>query len=108
MQIGFHHHGEQRLVDPATSFEQGGEERASSQLRNLQIQLACGRGQHPSSGAVAVGGALVGAFERAGANERGRLRLDQLLVQRLGCEANSVGNIGEFQLGEKVKQGRLV
>lgn len=92
MQIRFHHHREQRLVDPPAPLEQGGEERAGSQLRDPQIKFPGRRRQHSSSGAVAVGGALVGAFERAGADERGRFRIDQLLVQGFSCDADSVGD----------------
>jgi hypothetical protein len=43
-------------------------------------------------------------------NEGGRVpvSVDQLSVKRLGRDPNSVGYIGEFQLAEKVEQGRLV
>ena len=72
---------------------------------DAQIQLP-GRGcQSPLTGPVAVGGSCVAAFERASADERGRLPLDQLLVERLGRNSNSVG---ELQLAEEVEQGRLV
>jgi hypothetical protein len=47
-------------------------------------------------------------LERGGADERGRLRLDQLLVQRFGRGADPIRDIGEFQLAKQVKQGRLV
>ena len=32
----------------------------------------------------------------------------QHLVKRLGCDPDSVGDVGEFQLSKKVEQGRLV
>jgi len=44
----------------------------------------------------------------AGIDERGRLPLDQLLAERLSRDPNPVGDIGEFQLAKKVKQGRLI
>ena len=108
MQIGFHHDGEQRLVDPPAAFQQSGEERACSQLRDPQLKFPSRRGQHPSSGAVPVGGAILGAFERSSVDERGRFRVDQLLVQGLGRDPDPVGDIGEFELTKKVKKGRLV
>ena len=55
-----------------------------------------------------MGGACLGAFERCGADERGCLRLDQLLVQGFGRGADPVGDLGEFQVAQAVKQGRLV
>ena len=96
VQIGFHHHGEQRLVDPPAPFEQGGEERAGPQLRDPQIKFPSGRRQHSSSAAVAVGSALIGAFERASADERGRFGVDQLLIERFRRDPDSVGDVGEF------------
>ena len=59
-------------------------------------------------GGVAVRRALGRPLERGGADERGRFRVDQLLVERLGRDPNPVGDIGEFQLAKKVEQGRLV
>ena len=98
----FHHHREQRLVDAATPLQQGGEKRPSAQFVNLQIELICGRGLHSGTATVAVGGALVGAFEQPGADEGGRFGIDQLLIERLGGNPDSIGDIGEFELGEKV------
>lgn len=45
-------------------------------------------------------------FERSGADERGRFRLDQLLVQIFGCGTDPVGDVGELQLSEKFEQGQ--
>jgi hypothetical protein len=55
-----------------------------------------------------VGAALGRPLEWAGADERGRSPLDQLLVERLGRDPSPVGDIGEFQLAKEVEQGRLV
>jgi hypothetical protein len=55
-----------------------------------------------------VSSAFLGTLERAGADERGRFRIDQLLIERFGRDPNAVGDVGEFELGEKVEQGRLV
>ena len=65
-------------------------------------------GTSGDAGAFAVGNAIARAFERGGADERGRLGVDQLLVERFAREADSVGDIGEFELAKKVEQGRLV
>jgi hypothetical protein len=65
MQIGLHHHREQRLVDPPAPLQQAGEERPGPQLGDAQLQIP-GRGrQQPGPVAVALGqpglGALMGA-----------------------------------------------
>ena len=108
MDVGLHHNREQRLIDAAAPLEQGGEERPGAQLRDLQIEVS-GRGaQRPGSGAVAVGGAVAGAFERGGADECARFRIDQFLIQRFGRDADAVGDIGEFEFSQQGEQGRLV
>jgi hypothetical protein len=84
------------------------EERPGQQLRDLQIRIACGGRQRPWSAAVTVGGAVPGALERGGAVELGRLRINELLVERFGGGGDLVGDIGEFQLAKEVEQGRLV
>jgi hypothetical protein len=57
---------------------------------------------------VAVGAALIGAFGGAGADERGRFGVDQFWVKGFGRDPDSVGHVGEFELRQKVEQGRLV
>jgi hypothetical protein len=67
------------------------------------------RGRHGSrAGAVAVGSALGRPFERGGADERGRLPLDHLLIRGFRRGPDPVGDVGEFQLAGQVKQGRLI
>ena len=108
MQIRFHHDSEQSLVDPAAALQQGREERPSSQLRDPKFQIA-GRGrQCPGTGAVALRGAVVGAFILARANQRGRFGIDQFLIERFGHRPDPIRDIGEFELGQQIKQGRLV
>jgi len=99
---------EQRLIDAAAPLQQGREERALPQLRDPQIQVSGSRRQRPGSGPVAVGRAVAAALKRANTDERGRFRIDQLLIERFGREPEPVGDIGEFQLGEQVEQGRLI
>ena len=55
-----------------------------------------------------MGGALRRALEGGSADECGRFRIDQLLVERLGRGPDPVGDIGEFQLSKKFEQGTLV
>jgi len=55
-----------------------------------------------------VGRAVAAALKRANTDERGRFRIDRLLIERFGREPDPVGDIGEFQLGEQVEQGRLI
>ncbi|TFC01009.1 hypothetical protein E3O42_11025 [Cryobacterium adonitolivorans] len=43
-----------------------------------------------------------------GVDERGRFRIDQFLVEGFGRDADSVGDIGEFEFSQQVEQGRMV
>jgi hypothetical protein len=106
--VGLHHHREQRLVDPAAAFQQRREERSLSQLRDPQLELARRGGQGSRSGSVALRHAIRGAFERSSADERRRLRVNQLLVERFGRDPDPVADIGEFQFPEQLEEGRLV
>ena len=107
--VRLHHDREQRLVDPAAAFQQRREERS----------LAAASGSADSSSpavVVRVRGRVPlrcvvrarSAFERGGADERGRFRVDQLLVERFGRDPDPVGDIGEFQFPEELEEGRLV
>jgi hypothetical protein len=97
MQVGLHHDREQRLIDAAAPFQQDGEERPLPELRDLQSEVPGGRGQVPRAAAVAMGDAVAGPLERGGADDPGRLRIDQLLIELLGHRADAVGDIGEFE-----------
>jgi hypothetical protein len=55
-----------------------------------------------------LSGSLRRALEGGSADECGRFRIDQLLVERLGRGPDPIGDIGEFQLSKKFEQGRLV
>ena len=108
VQVRLHHDSVERLVHAAAAFEQCREKRPVPQLRDLQVQVPGGRRQRPGPGPVALGGPRLGALERGGADERGRLGLDELLAQGFGRGTDPIGDIGEFQLAKEVKQGRLV
>jgi hypothetical protein len=106
--VGLHHDREQRLIDAAAVLQQGGEERARTQLRDPQIEIPSGRRQGPGPGAVAVGVQVAGAFERGGTDERGCFRIDEFLIKGFGRDAYAVGDIGECVFSQQVEQGRLV
>jgi len=108
MQIGLHDDREKCLVDATAAFQQRWEERPPSQLRDPQFQIPSRRRQRPRPGPVALRRAIRRAFVLVGANQRGRFGIDQLLIQRFGRDPNPVSDIGEFQLGQQIKQGRLV
>ena len=55
-----------------------------------------------------MGGALGGSFERGRADKGSGLRIDELLIKTFGRDADAVADIGEFELGKQVEQGRLV
>lgn len=106
--VGLHHDREQGLIDPATPLQQRREERPLPQLRDPQIQIP-GRGRkRPSTRPVADRDTTLGAFIRSGADERGRLRVDQLLVELLRREPDPVADVGGLQFPEKLEEGRLV
>ncbi len=64
MQVGLHHHREQRLIHPAAALQQRREERPGAELRDPQLQIPGRRGQRPGPVPVAVAGAGVGALRR--------------------------------------------
>jgi hypothetical protein len=71
VQVGLHHHREQRLIDPAAPFQQRGEERPGLQLGNPQLQVT-GRGpQQPGPVSVALRQSGIGALMWGGANHLG-------------------------------------
>jgi hypothetical protein len=108
VEVGLHNDGEQGLVHPSATLEEGGEERPLAQFGDLQIQVPSGRRQHPRASAVALSGAVLGAFETAGADESGGLGVDEFLVERFGHHSDSIGDVGELEFREERKQGRLV
>ena len=63
---------------------------------------------HPRPHPVALRNTIRRAFQRGGTDERGSFRVDQILVERLGRDADSVGDVGEFQFPEQLKEGGLV
>jgi hypothetical protein len=91
-------------IRPA-AFQQRGEERAGAQLGDPRLQIPGGGREHPRAGAVALGGAGVGALVRRGADHRGELRLDQRLVERLGSGADAVVDVGGVECLEQLEQG---
>ena len=108
MNVGLHHDREQGLIDPAAPLQQRREERPLPQLRNPQLQLTRGGRKSARTGPVALRDTIRSAFERGGTDERGRFRIDQLLIERLGRNPDSVGDIGEFKFPEQLEEGRLV
>jgi hypothetical protein len=105
VQIGLHHHREQRLIDAPAPLQQRREERAGPQLRDPQLQIPRRGRERARSGAVALGGAGVGALVRGRADHRGELGLDQGLVDRGGRRAESVVDVGGLQCVEYLEQG---
>jgi len=90
MHVGLHHNGVERLVDASPALEDLGEERALPKLRDLQLDVAGLGREQPGAMAVAVVRALVGAFVRSGADERGRLGVDEPLEDELDARADEI------------------
>lgn len=72
MDVGFHDHGVEGLVDPAPALPD----------RELQVADSYGEGLVPVP--VATCGASPGVFAPSGADPRGGLGLDQFLQQAFG------------------------
>lgn len=81
MQVGLHHDRVEFLIHVAAAFEQCRE-----------------------AGPTALGSACLGAFERGGVDEHGGFGLDELLVQSFGRGTDPLGDIGEFELPQQIKQ----
>jgi len=108
MQVGLHHHREQRLINPPAPLQQRGEERACTQLGDAQLQIPSGGRQRPGAVAVAQVGARVGALTGRSTDHRGQLGLDQGLVDRLGGLADTVVHLSHPKCFQNLQQGRLV
>jgi hypothetical protein len=78
------------IPDAAPALEDLGEERALTQLRDLELDVAGLGAEQARPMAVAVVGALVGAFVRRGADDAGRLRVDECLEDELDARADQI------------------
>jgi hypothetical protein len=103
VQVGLHHHREQRLIHPPAAFQQRREERPGAQLGDPQLQIPGGGGQGPGPVPVALRGPGVGAFVRAGADHRRDLGVDQRLVERLGRLPDPVVDLGGLECVEHLE-----
>ncbi len=106
--VGLHDDRVQRHVDPPAGVEQRGEERPGPDLRDPHRQVPGRRGDGLVAGAVALGRAGLASLVHAGADVRGRLRVDELLHDRAEQLAHELASIGAAHHLEQLKQGRLV
>jgi hypothetical protein len=88
--VGLHDHGEQGPVDPTPALQQRRVEDPLAQLRDLELQGAGLGRQRPGPVAVALGGAVLGAFVAGRPDLLGRLCLDQGLVDELSPLSDAV------------------
>ena len=79
---------------------------AVSSIFKPRSQSRCGL--HSRAASIVVGAAFIGASEQRSADERASFRVHQLLVGHAGRGPDSVGEIGEFFLANKIVQGKLV
>ena len=105
--VGFHHDREQGLVDSATPFEQGGEERSLPEFRDTQIQIPGGRREGAGAAAIALRSSLVAAFVRGSADHCCSFGIDEFLERALSKKPDAFGGVGEFEFLQKLDQGRL-
>ena len=108
MDVGLHHHRQQRPVDPAAGLQQGGEEGALAQLGDLELDIARLGRQQPRPRAVAVGGTASAALIAAGADPLGSLGLDQRLQHQGEALADDVEVTAGTQRIQQISNGRLV
>jgi hypothetical protein len=106
--VGLHHHRQQRPVDPAAGLQQGGEEGALAQLGDLELDIARLGRQQPRPRAVAVGGTASAALIAAGADPLGSLGLDQRLQHQGEALADDVEVTAGTQRIQQISNGRLV
>jgi hypothetical protein len=108
VQVGLHHHREQRLVDPAAALQQAGEKRPGPQLGDAQLQLP-GRGrQQARAVAVALGRPLRRPLVWGSADHGRELGLDEGLVDGLGGLADAVVDLRRLACVQDLQQCRLV
>jgi hypothetical protein len=107
MHVGLHDDRQQGPVDAAARLQQGGEERALPQLGDAQLDVAGFGRQQPRAGAVAVGGALLGALIGPGADLLGSLGVDQRLQDQRERLADDVQVAAGTQCIQQLGQGRL-
>jgi hypothetical protein len=100
MQVGLHHHREQRLVDPAAPLQQAGEERPGPQLGGPQLQVPGRGGQQPRAMPIALGEPGLGALVWSSADHAGELGLDERLIDRLGGLADAVIDLRNLECGQ--------
>ena len=108
MHVGLHDDRQQGPVDAAARFQQRREERALPQLGDAQLDITGLGGQQPPAGAVAMGGACVGALVPASADVLGGLGVDQGLQHQGQALADDVQVTASTQRIQQISNGRLV
>ena len=108
MDVGLHHHRPQGPVDAAAGLEEGGEEAALAELGDVELDVAGLGGEQPSSGAVAVRGALGGTLVAPGADALGGLEVDEGLEDELHGAADDVDVAAGGDRFQQFVEGRLV
>ncbi len=106
--VGLHDHRVQRDVDTSSGGQQRGEERPGSGLGDLHRHIPNAGRDDLVAGPVALRCPGLGALVRAGADHRGRLRLDQLLQHRRQQPAHQLTTIAGLHRLDQCEQGRLI
>ncbi|MCS3842375.1 hypothetical protein HDC95_000640 [Microbacterium sp. AK031] len=88
--IGLHDHREHGLINTAAPLQQRREEGPLPQPREPQLEIPSRGRQGARAGAIALRGPRRSALERGGADERGRFRIDQLLIERFRRDTDPV------------------
>jgi hypothetical protein len=104
MDVCLHDHRIQRLIDPPPALKQTRKERARTQLRNLDFDVAAGRGNGLGLGPVTVVRALSGAFVAAGTERLRGLDVDQRLqasADQFGEHTPRIGAHERVELGQQ-------
>jgi hypothetical protein len=108
VQVGLHHHREQRLIHPPAALQQRWEERPGAQLGDPQLQVPRRGRQQARAVAVALGQSLGRALIRCSADHAGELGLDEGLVDGLGGLADAVVDVRGLECVQDLQQCRLV
>jgi hypothetical protein len=106
--VGLADHRVQRDVDAPARGQQGGEEAAGAQLRDVDADVAGGGGHHLGPGAVTPGGALVAALVAAGPDVRLGLQVHQGLQCAGYQPVDQIRAVAVAQFLEQGRKGMLV
>ena len=108
MDVGLHDDGIEGHIDAAPGLQDGGEEAASAELGDSQLNVTGLGGQQPWTVTVALGRAITGPLIAPGTDNRGQLGLDELLADQADGFSDEVQTLTRLEGSEQLGQDRLI